>query len=81
MKSIGLVTNFGSDASRRTAYPAHGPSKSSYGKLSITPRSGHWCFSRRGRQSHEQRTLAGALSYVYCPRDSVVLPLLLSLEA
>ncbi len=43
--------------------------------------SGHWWFAGWGLQSSGQRTLAGAMSYVYCPWNSMVLPLRLNPEA
>ena len=49
------------------------------GRLPAT--CGHWWFTGWGPQSSRQRTLAEAMSYVYCPRKSMVLPLRLNPEA
>ena len=43
--------------------------------------SGHWRFVSLGPQPRGQQTPAGAMSYVYCPRNSMVFPLRLSREA
>jgi hypothetical protein len=45
------------------------PSHESAKGRSATP-CRHWCFAGRGPQSTGQRTLAVAMSYVYCPRNS-----------